>query len=91
MKIVRLRGLYDRCQSDDIDLNSRSQVRLKLDYFFLILQYIRQYLRYYIHTWYDGRLMVALYDPSRFDDPDLDATPQWVGKGKTLALHALGN
>ena len=29
------KGLYDHyCQSDDRDLHSRSQVRLKLDYFF---------------------------------------------------------
>ena len=27
------KGLYDRFQSDDLDLHSRSQVRLKLDYF----------------------------------------------------------
>ena len=27
----------------------------------------------------------------RFDDLDLDARSQWVGKGKQLALHALGN
>ena len=26
-------GPYDRCQSDDLDLHSRSQMRLKLDYF----------------------------------------------------------
>ena len=26
-------GLYDYCQSDDLDFHSRSQVRLKLDYF----------------------------------------------------------
>ena len=25
--------LYDHCQSNDLDLHSRSQVRLKLDYF----------------------------------------------------------
>ena len=34
VKIVRLKVyLYDRCQSDDLDLHSRSQVHLKLDYF----------------------------------------------------------
>ena len=26
-------GLYDHCQSYDLDLHSRSQVHLKLDYF----------------------------------------------------------
>ena len=27
------KGLYDHCQSDNLDLHSRSQVGLKLDYF----------------------------------------------------------
>ena len=27
------KGLYDRCQSDDLDLPSMSQMRLKRDYF----------------------------------------------------------
>ena len=27
------KGLYDHCQSDELDLHSRSQVRLELDYF----------------------------------------------------------
>ena len=27
------KGLHDNCQSDDLDLQSRSQVRLQLDYF----------------------------------------------------------
>ena len=27
------KGLYDHCQSDDLDLHLRSQVLLKLDYF----------------------------------------------------------
>ena len=35
--------------------------------------------------------MGALYAYARFDDLDLDARSQWVGKGKTSALHALGN
>ena len=29
------KGLYDHCQSDDLDLRSRSQVRLKRDYFLI--------------------------------------------------------
>ena len=27
------KGIYDHCQHDDLDLHSRSEVRLKLDYF----------------------------------------------------------
>ena len=37
------------------------------------LQYIEQYLSYYIHTLYDGRLMDALHAHTRFDDLDLGA------------------
>ena len=33
VKIVRLKVYMNHCQSDDIDLHSRSQVCLKLDYF----------------------------------------------------------
>ena len=32
VQIVRLQVFYDHCQSDDLDLRSRSQVRLKRDY-----------------------------------------------------------
>ena len=29
------KGLHDHCQSDDLDLHSRSQVRLKRDYYLI--------------------------------------------------------
>ena len=45
----------------------------------------------YIQTWHDGPFMDALYAHARFDDIDLDARSQWVGKGKKSALHAVGN
>ena len=32
--------------------------------------------------------MAAIYDHARFNDLDLDARSQWVGKGKESALHA---
>ena len=58
--IVRLKVcLYDR-QSDALDLHLRSDVRLKLDYFFN-LQYLGQYLSYYIQIWHDGIIMDAIY------------------------------
>ena len=43
------KGLYDRCQSDNLDLHSKSQVCLKLDYFFN-LQHLGQYLSYYLQS-----------------------------------------
>ena len=50
------------------------------------LQYLRQYLTYYIQAWRDDTLMGALYAHARFDDPDLDARSQWVGKGKKISV-----
>ena len=44
------------------------------------LQYLGQYLSYYIQTWHDGKLMDAIY--AHFNDLDVDARSQWVGKGK---------
>ena len=34
--------------------------------------------------------MDAIYAHARFDDLDFNARSQWVGKGKTAALRALG-
>ena len=53
------------------------------------LQYLGQYVSYYIQMWHDGRLMDALYAHASFDD--LDARSQWVGKVQKSALHALDN
>ena len=47
-------GLSDHCQSEDFDLHSRSQVRLKLDN--LLICNIWPFLSYYIQTWHDGIL-----------------------------------
>ena len=66
------KGLYARCQCGDHRPYSRSQVRLKLDYFFN-LQYLRHCLSYYIQTWHDGKLMDDLYAHAGFDDLGLDA------------------
>ena len=46
------------------------------------MQCLIQYLSYYIQTWHDGRRMDALYAHGRFDDLGLDASSQWVDKGK---------
>ena len=54
VKIVRLKGLYDHCQSDDLDLHSRSCVQLELDYG-LTGNIWDKYLSCYIQTWHDGR------------------------------------
>ena len=76
------KGLYDHCQSNDLDLHPKSQVHLKLDYFLTC-----NYLSYYIQTWHDGRVMDATYAHAHFDDLDLDARLQWVGKGKIISVE----
>ena len=75
------KGLYDHCQSGDLDLHSRSQVHLKFN-----LRYLRQYFSYCIQTWNACRLMDARYAYARFDDLDLDARSQWVGKGNKISV-----
>ena len=75
------KGLYDHCQSDDRDRHSRSQYASPIGLLFN-LQYLGQYLRYYIHTWHAGRFMDARHDHTRLDDLDLVARSQWVDKGK---------
>ena len=63
-------------------------MRLKL----LDMQYLGQHVRHFIRTWHEGGLMHAIYYVhARFDDVDLDARSQWIGKGKQSALHALCN
>ena len=64
----------------------------------LLVLYLRQYLSYYsisitvlisiyIQTWHDGRLKDAMMlMHAHFDDLDLDARPQWVGKGKQISV-----
>ena len=36
----------------------------------------------YIQTWRDSRLLEAIRAHARFNELDLDAKSQWVGKGK---------
>ena len=88
---IPTKGLYGHCQIDDLDVHSRSQVRLKPDYFLTCDNYIGQYLDYYIQTRQDGRLMDGHYAQALFDDFDLAARSQWVGKGHKAALHGLGD
>ena len=78
------KGMYDHCQSDNLDLHSRSQVRLNLDYFFY-LQYLA--ISLYIQTWHYVRRIQGKYICAHagFDDLDLDTMLQWVGKGKKEA------
>ena len=63
--------LYDHCQSEDLDLHSRSQLRLKLDYV-LTCNMSDNILSYYNQTWRDGRLMHDIRTHARFDGLDLD-------------------
>ena len=57
----------DHCQSDDLELHSRSHVRLKLTCLLFNLQYIGQHLSYYIATWHGGRLMHGLEPDHDFE------------------------
>ena len=58
----------------------------KFDYF-LKLQYLGQYLSYYIQTWHEGRRIDAIYARARSEDLDLDARSQWVSKGKNISVE----
>ena len=51
------------------------------------MQYLRQYISYYIRTWHGGRLVDTLYAHARFDDLDLDTRSQWIGEGKQSVLN----
>ena len=73
------------CQSDDLALHSRSQLRLNLDKSLtctIANQYLRHYSSYGIPTSHDDRLIHGICAHARFDDLDLDAMSQGVGKGK---------
>ena len=92
-------GLYGHRQSDDLALYSRSQMRVKRDIHFfyhvasIIAIYRTIFFSYVMHTWNDGRLMrgIIICIHALFDDLDLDARSQWVGKGKTPTLNYLNN
>ena len=76
------KGLYNLCQSDDLDLHSRSQLCLILDTCLTCsLIVISQTVSYDIQTWHDGRLLQE-YAHAHFDDLDLDTRSQWLGRGK---------
>ena len=49
------------------------------------LQYLRQYLSCYIRTWHAGRLIDALLAHAPFDDLDLDAWTELVGKCEKIS------
>ena len=85
------KGLCEDCQSDDPDFIQGHTCVSNFTSLLFNLQYLKQYLSYYIHTWHDGRHMDVRYVHARFDDLGLDATSQCVGKGITSALRALGN
>ena len=75
------KGQYDRCQSGDLNRYSRSQLCLKR--FCFLTCNISDNISAILHsTWHDGRRLDAIYTHARFDDFDLDAKSQWVGKGK---------
>ena len=72
------KGLDYHCQSNDLDLHSRSQMHQ-----FFNLQYIGQYLSYYIQTWHGRRLMHDMYAQAHFDYLELDLDFENVCKACT--------
>ena len=70
------KGLYDHCQSDDLDFHSRSRCVSNFDYFFN-LQLLGQYFSYYIQTSHDGRLTYGLELDLDFENVS-KARPTWV-------------
>ena len=80
-------------QTPDLDLHSRSQLRLKQDQknvtgTNIIIVIYRTIFKYGIQTWHAGRLMHGIqYNAhSRFDDLDVDARSEWVSRGKQICV-----
>ena len=82
--------LYDGCHSVDLDLHTRSQMRLKLDYF-LTCNIANNIYAITFTLGMAVELSMPHYAHARSDDLDLDAKSLLVGKGNKSALHALGN
>ena len=81
MTIVSPMILTFTSQGHDLDVTSASQTWLLFN-----LQYLGQYLSYYIQTWHVGSLVDAIDAHARFDYIDLDARSQWLGKGKHFSV-----
>ena len=82
--------LYDHCQSDALD--SRSQLRLKLDKCLRCtnIAILGQYYAMACQTRHDGTLLHGIYAHACFDDLDLDATS--VGRQREkLGLNYFDN
>ena len=87
VKIVRLKRVYDHCQYDDLDLNSRSQVRLKVDYF-LSCNILENILCYYFQTWHGSTLTHGIHARhGRFDDLVFDLNFENVCKACSSCLN----
>ena len=90
VKIDRLHGFIIFSQSDYLDLQSRSQLRLKDDksfnsYFNSNISGSISALG--IHTGHGGRLTHGIHAHVCVDDLDLGARAQWVGRGNNSALN----
>ena len=83
MKIFRPKVYIIFSQSDDLDLHSRSQLRLKLDKCFTCSVIV---ISRGIQIWHDDRPMHGIYPHARADDLDLDTRSQWVDKGKEIGV-----
>ena len=82
VKIVWLWPLPVRWPWPSLKVASASQLLLLFN-----LQYLGQYLSYFIQTWHAGRPIHGIYAHARFDDLDLDARSLWVDKGKDSVLN----
>ena len=81
VQIVRLKVFMTICQTDPHD-HSRSQERLKRDYFLTCNISDNTKAITLNRSSHGGRLMDAIYADTRFHDLDLDARSQWVDNGK---------
>ena len=90
VKIVPLKFYITLSHSDDLALHPRSQLRLKFDKC-KTCTISRTVFKLWHSTRHNGRLMHGRYVHALVDDLDLDARPQWIGKGNKSALNYLDN
>ena len=89
VKIVHFKVYIIFAQSDDLALNSRSQLRLGLHRCLTctIIAISWIVFKLWHSPWYNFRLMHDVYAHAHFDDLDLDARSQWVDKGKNISVE----
>ena len=82
-----IKGLYNRCQSDDLDLHSRSQLRLKLDSVLTCSWIVRSRTNIYSIAF---KLGVTVHIHAHFDDLALTLTTLTLMQGHSgLAVEII--